>query len=95
VELDKTEPIVEQFIHTENILKEMRDESKNLAEKEKCNHDIEKIEVFRMDYEKLRTQKDSFVSKYAKQVTYYKPTEEKFTKIALSVAKILLKVKVV
>ena len=46
-------------------------------------------------YLKLKTTKDTLSSKYTKEVAYYKPTEEKFEKVALSVAKVMLKVKVI
>jgi CheY-like chemotaxis protein len=57
--------------------------------------DIETVEVLGMDFNRIKDVKKGFVAKYAKQVAYYKPTEEKFAKVALSLSKIMLKVKVV
>ena len=39
--------------------------------------------------------KDNLVAKHTKQIAYYKPTEEKFMKVALEVAKVMLKVKII
>jgi DNA-binding response OmpR family regulator len=72
-------------------------EKKSSDNSDKANIEMKlsKISGLKLEYEKLKSSKETVVSKYAKQVAYYKPTEEKFAKVALSVAKIMLKVKVV
>jgi CheY-like chemotaxis protein len=68
---------------------------KSSGQGENVDKDIETVEVLGMDYNRIKDAKKGFVAKYAKQVAYYKPTEEKFAKVASSLSKILLKVKVV
>jgi CheY-like chemotaxis protein len=68
--------------------------SKELARQEELNDRLYEINILRDAYEKNKTAKEVLMSKYSKQVSYYKPTEEKFAKVALSVAKVMLKVKV-
>jgi CheY-like chemotaxis protein len=77
---------------TIEILESALKSSGSSAEVEK---DLETVEVLGMDYNRIKDEKKGFVAKYAKQVAYYKPTEEKFAKVASSLSKVMLKVKVV
>ena len=95
--LKKQKPFIEKI----DILDEMLNNERNEIDKMEISRisDIDEkmkqLGFMRTNYEKNKTAKEILMSKYSKQVAYYKPTEEKFIKVALSVAKVMLKVKVI
>ncbi len=94
-ELNKNLPIEEKFDMFEKIINDEMRKSREYARLQELEQKAKHIFRFKEFNQKYKTQKDSLSAKYTKQVAYYKPTEEKFAKVALSVAKIILKVKVI
>ncbi len=95
--LKKQKPLEEKISLLEDII---RSERKELSFKEQeriefLDDRLNQLNSLKDELFKTKTAKDVLMSKYSKQVSYYKPTEEKFAKVALSVAKVMLKVKII
>jgi len=96
-ELKKKRPFNEKIIIIEGILQD----KKNALDSRECSliseigNKLDSAESLQMSYEKISNTKDLLMSKYEKQIAYYKPTEEKFAKVALSFAQVVLKVKII
>jgi len=96
-ELKKKRPFNEKMHIVEEILTSKRDSLDSQDSHLMCDIEdkLNKLYFLKISYEKSLNIKDTLMTKYAKQVTYYKPTEEKFAKVALSLAKVVLKVKII
>lgn len=94
-ELKKQRPLEEKFDLVDNLLQDEMRKSRDYTKTQDLETKAKQLSKLKEAYLKLKTTKDTLSSKYTKQVAYYKPTEEKFEKVALSVAKVMLKVKVI
>ncbi|EJF07057.1 response regulator containing a CheY-like receiver domain and a GGDEF domain [Thiovulum sp. ES] len=86
---------IQKDMNPEQTIEVLESILKNAESSAEVEKDLETVEVLGMDYNRIKDEKKGFVAKYAKQVAYYKPTEEKFAKVASSLSKVMLKVKVV
>ena len=96
-ELKKKRPFNEKMTIVEGILKDKKNAlgRKDYSLNSEIQNKLDTLESIKTSYEKISNAKDVLMSKYSKQVAYYKPTEEKFAKVALSFAQVVLKVKVI
>jgi len=94
-ELKKQSPLEEKFDLVDNLLQDEISKSRDYTKTQDLETKAKQLSKLKESYLKLKTTQDALSSKYTKQVAYYKPTEEKFAKVALSVAKVMLKVKVI
>lgn len=96
-ELKKQKPLNEKMDIFEDMLIQEKSEidGRDFSSMDKVAEKIKQLNQIREDLEKNTIAKEVVMTKYSKQITYYKPTEAKFTKIALSIAKVMIKIKAV
>jgi len=96
-DLKKRRPFEEKVLILKEILTNEKSsiENREFGKISAIDDKLHKLESLESVYKKIKNAKDMSITKYEKQIDYYKPTEEKFTLIALSLAKIMLKVKII
>jgi seryl-tRNA synthetase len=95
-DLKKEKPLEEKFKILYNAFIELRNKpDNNISQITEIDDKLSELEDLRNEFLKYSSIKDNLVAKHTKQIAYYKPTEEKFMKVALEVAKVMLKVKII
>ena len=87
---EKLDILYDAFIELKN-----QTDTKEIAKISEINDKISDLKDLRNKFLKYDSIKEHLVAKHTKQIAYYKPTEEKFMKVALEVAKVMLKIKII